>query len=274
LERYHIEQLLQAGAAGILIFPGDHAVERREGRLVSAGDLERVETLARLQRQHVPFVLIDRYVPEIDCDYVVSDDSAAGYAATQHLVALGHRRIGFVSDNAQVTSIADRHAGYVQCLQEHGLPVEESLVVQEGRRLGVRGVVASAQAPGDELSDRATLRAFLQRPDRPTAIVTTNEYVGLHVLHAAEDVGLDVPGDLAIVSCGGADISTHARVPLTSIMQPAADLGRQAAHLLLDRITGRSSASRRVVVPVSLVVRRSCGATPRRAPLAAPSVRA
>jgi LacI family transcriptional regulator len=95
----------------------------------------------------------------------------------------------------------------------------------------------------------------------------------LHVLHAAEDVALDVPGDLAIVSCGGADISTHARVPLTSIRQPAADLGQQAAHLLLDRITGRSSAARHVVVPVSLVVRRSCGARPRRAPLAAPSLR-
>jgi Periplasmic binding protein-like domain len=179
-----------------------------------------------------------------------------------------------VSDNAQVTSIADRHAGCVQCLQQHGLPVEESLVVQEGRRLGVHGVVGSAQAPGDESGDRTVLHAFLQRPDRPSAVVTTNEYVGLHVLHAAEDVGLDVSGDLAIVSCGGADISSHARVPLTSIMQPAADLGRQAAHLLLDRITGRSSAARRPAVPRSLVVPRSCGAMPRRAPLAAPSVRA
>jgi LacI family transcriptional regulator len=202
------------------------------------------------------------------------DDSAAGYAATQHLIALGHQRIGFVSDNAQVTSTADRYAGYVQCLQEHGLPVEESLVVQESRRLGVHRVVGSAQTPTDASGDRAALHAFLQRPDRPTAVVTTNEYVGLHVLHAAEDVALDMLGDLAIVSCGGADISTHARVPLTSIRQPAADLGRQAAHLLLDRITGRSSAARRVVVPVSLVVRRSCGARPRRAPLAAPSLRA
>ena len=175
-----------------------------------------------------------------------------------------------MSDNAQVTSIVDRHAGYVQCLREHGLPVEESLVVQEGRRLGVHGVMDSAQTPADESGDRAALHAVLQRPDRPTAVVTTNEYVGLHVLYAAGDVGLDVPGDLAIVSCGGADISTHARVPLTSIVQPAAGLGRQAAYLLLDRITGRSSAARRVVVPVSLVVRRSCGATP----LAAPSVRA
>ena len=196
------------------------------------GDLERVETLARLQRQHVPFVLIDRYVPEIDCDYVVSDDSAGGYAATQHMVALGHQRIGFVSDNAQVTSIADRYAGYVRCLQEHGLPVEESLIMQEGRRLGVHGVVGSASvAPLTHRSWKAAaeceeaaagaqpkpprrpltmcIGGVLRRPTVPVRVVPMRATAGeCHVLQA----GLQLvsvfrvlgPPDSAALFSGGA----------------------------------------------------------------------
>ncbi len=108
--------------------------------------------------------------------------------------------------------------------------------------------------------DGPLLRAYLFRPGRPGAVVVANEYVGVRVLQAAEDLGLDVPRELSIVCCGPGDVGAHARVPLTSIVQPAAELGRQAAHILLDRIAGRSAAVRRMTLPVSLVVRRSCGA--------------
>ena len=88
-------------------------------------------------------------------------------------------------------------------------------------------------------------------------------------LEAIEDLAaMRVTADLAIVCCGGGDVGAHARVPLTSIAQPASDLGRQAAHVLLDRIAGRSSVVRHLTLPVSLVVRRSCGAGARPVPLA------
>ncbi len=270
LEQYHVNQMLRGEAAGILIFPGNHAVKWHDGHLTSATEGARAEMLRGLQRDAIPFVLIDRYVPEIDCDYVVSDDQMAGYAATQHLVDLGHRRISFISTAPQVTSTAHRCAGYRRCLHEHDLPVDETLVLHRLRQTSPVSMPAGLPLLSVGHADRALLGSFLRDGDRPHAIVASNDYVALRVLQAADDAGLRVPDDVAVVCCGGGDIGAHARIPLTSIVQPAVDLGRQAAHILLDRIAGRSSVIRRTVLPVSMVVRRSCGAATRETPSALP----
>jgi LacI family transcriptional regulator len=79
-----------------------------------------------------------------------------------------------------------------------------------------------------------------------------------------------VPDDLAIVSCGwGGKMGAYARVPLTSVIQPLMEIGRQATHILLDRMAGRSSTIRQIALPVSLAVRESCGAGERASALAA-----
>jgi len=267
LEQYHVNQMLRGGAAGILIFPGNHAVKWQDGHLASATEGARAEMLRSLQRDAIPFVLIDRYVPEIDCDYVVSDDQTAGYAATQHLIDLGHRQISFISTAPQVTSTADRYAGYLQCLRAHNLPVDERLVLHRLCQTSPSSMPAGTPLPGVGHGDRALLSAYLRREDRSHAIVASNDYIAMRVFQVTDDVGLQVPDDVAVVCCGGGDIGAHARVPLTSIVQPAVDLGRQAAHILLDRIAGRSSVIRHSVLPVSLVVRRSCGAAPRETPI-------
>jgi len=257
LEQYHVNQML----------PGNHAVKWQDGHLASATEGARAEMLRSLQRDAIPFVLIDRYVPEIDCDYVVSDDQTAGYAATQHLIDLGHRQISFISTAPQVTSTADRYAGYLQCLRAHNLPVDERLVLHRLRQTSPSSMPAGTPLPGVGHGDRALLSAYLRREDRSHAIVASNDYIAMRVFQVTDDVGLQVPDDVAVVCCGGGDIGAHARVPLTSIVQPAVDLGRQAAHILLDRIAGRSSVIRHSVLPVSLVVRRSCGAAPRETPI-------
>lgn len=260
LERYHVEQFLHRAVAGILLFPVASAPERPH----SDGEVDEEWTaLHMLQRRQTPFVLIDRYAQGVDCDYVVSDDVAAGYAAAQHLVALGNRRIGFLADAPLATSVANRYTGYLRCLRAHGLLVEEPLIPHL-RDHGSPSIEPAALS--DVQVDGPLLREYLLRPRRPGAVVAANEYVGGRVLQAAEDLGLDVPGELSIVCCGPGDVGAHARVPLTSIVQPAAELGRQAAHILLDRIAGRSAAVRRMTLPVSLVVRRSCGAGERTVP--------
>lgn len=253
LERYHIEQFVQRKVAGILLFP----VTSRRGDEHEPDDVDAALSaeLRALQRRRMPFVLIDRYDPGLDCDYIVSDDVAAGYAATQHLVALGRRRIGFLSTAPHATSAANRYKGYLRCLREHDLPVEERLTERAAPGMPVTPLTAH--------TDTMALRAYLHRPERATAVVAVNEYMGLRLLQAAEDAGLAVPDDLAIVCCGPGDVGAHARVPLTSIVQPAADLGRQAAHVLMDRIASRATDPRHVTLPVSLIVRRSCGAGSR-----------
>ncbi len=260
LEQYHIEQFLRQGVAGMLIFPGDHSVEERAGQFVSVGELERIETLRMLQRRNVPFVLMDRYVPEVTCDYVVCDDVTAGYAATQHLFSLGHQRIGFVTMDCAMTSGANRYLGYIQSLRENKQPVREHLILQALSQANPLSMPDSDPPSFLAQRDRTLLAAYLRQPERPDAIVAMNDYLALHILQTAESLGIDVPGELALVSCGSGDLGMYLRVPLTSIVQPAGEMGRQSAHILLDRIAQRSSKTRQVVLPVSLVVRKSCGA--------------
>src|SRR5581483_8945963 len=110
LERYHIQQFLRQGVAGIIIYPADFVVRQLpDGRMISVDSEERLRTLRMLQQRNIPFVLLDRYVPEVECSYVVSDDFSAGYAATHHLTTLGHQRIAFLNVTQQVTSCLHRY---------------------------------------------------------------------------------------------------------------------------------------------------------------------
>ena len=264
MERYYIEQMCARGVGGVILFPGSHPVERRNGMLVSVGDEVRISALKTMQEQDKPFVLVDRWVPAVDCDWVVSDDEASGRTATEHLIALGHRRIGYMATSPYVTSIANRFSGYAASLQRHGLEVDDRLILHSLRE------AFSDTYPRESREDGARLQTYLRSADRPSAVVTSNDYVALRVAFAAESAGLRVPDDLAIVSCGwGGKMGAYARVPLTSVIQPLMEIGRQATHILLDRIAGRSSMIRQMALPVSLAVRESCGAGERASALAA-----
>lgn len=273
LERYHIEQFLRQGVAGIIIFLADHVVEQQaDGRIVSVNGDERIAMLRMLQERNVPFVLLDRYVPEIACNYVISDDFAAGYAATQHLVALGHQRIGFISMEQQVTSCIYRYNGYKKCLQDYHLAFDESLYLQALSQSRPSGLLNNLYSPyALDATDCSVVCDYLRRPDRPTAIVAMNNYVALQVLKAAEELNIAVPDELALTCCGGGDIGPYTRVPLTSIIQSTVELGRQGTHILLDLIAHRYSGLRQVVLPVNLMVRKSSGAEESTVPLALPS---
>jgi DNA-binding LacI/PurR family transcriptional regulator/DNA-binding transcriptional regulator YhcF (GntR family) len=270
MERYHINQFLQQDVAGMVIFPGDHPVELRNGQLVSTTGKERRDMLLQLQEQHIPFVLIDRYVPEVECNYVVSDDIAAGYAATKHLITLGHRRIGLISVESRMTSGIGREIGYRRAMTEHGLPIDESLILLSLHLSGPSMLPGHLATPGLDPTDQAMVRAYLQRPDRPSAVLAINDSIALHVLQATQDLGLTIPDDLAFVCCGGGDIGAFARVPFTSILQPAADLGRQSMQILFNLIAQRTSQLQQITLPVSLIVRQSCGAPERNMAFAVP----
>ncbi|WP_246035763.1 LacI family DNA-binding transcriptional regulator [Dictyobacter kobayashii] len=261
LERYHIEQFLRQGVAGMIIYPCDHRVVECDDHYISTAEgQERIALLQTLQARQVPFVLMDRYVPEIDVSHVVSDDFTAGYASTQHLIKLGHQRIGFVSVSYQVTSSAGRYAGYLQCLRDHHLPLEP--------HLSLNALQHAYPSAHDHYSlvepccpeDTQRLITYLRHPQRPTAIVTMNDYLSVQVFYAAEQLSLSIPEDLALVCSGGSSrLTSMLRVPLTTIVQPVGEIGRQSAYILHNLISQRFSTIRQLKLPVSLLVRKSCG---------------
>ncbi|HEY7414948.1 MAG TPA: GntR family transcriptional regulator [Ktedonobacteraceae bacterium] len=258
LEQYHLQQFLRQGVAGILLYPGDHAVEWQQDRFVSTEKTGRMEMLQHLQSQGMPFVLLDRYVPEISCDYVICDNKVAGYAPTEHLVAQGRRRIGFISISPPITASIDRHFGYIQCLKDHALPIYEEDTLQS-LRWSFSNSAEGLRLPGIDQAGYHAVCNYLRRKERPDAVVVLNDTVAWGVIRAAQEVGLRVPDDLAVACCGGGNPEVYGRISLTSIAQPSVEMGQQGAYLLLDRITKRSSSTRHITLPVNLVVRDSSG---------------
>lgn len=270
MERYQIEQFLKQEVAGVIIFSGEHQVEERNGQLVSTPDGQpRIDYLQALQLRNIPFVLIDRYVPEIDCSYVVSDDYAAGYAATQHLLSLGRRRIGFATAPYYLTSSYYRYLGYYHCLLDYKMPFNETLVLRSIQYLhiamGPTHPRTFTETPYS-LHDREQIDAYLQQPERPDAIVAMNDLIAFHILQATEKLGISIPDQLALVCSGESSIGAYVNVPFTSILQPVEEIGRQSATQLLNLIAGRIAVSKKMVLPVNLIVRQSSGGIPNNVP--------
>jgi len=230
-----IRRMREDRVAGLIIFP--------------VSDVTYDESVWRLQSNGIPFVLVDRYFSDLDTDYVVADNIGGAYRATEHLLILGHTRIGFVYapiGGLKTTSVRDRLQGYRQALKDYGLAYDNRLVRQRS---------TMSEAPGHD-----PYGPFLTGPDRPTAIFAVNDSEALTLIQAAQRCGLRVPEDLAVVGFDDLSFAAHLSPPLTTIAQPRMDLGLRAGHLLIDRIEGQSGLPKHIELSTSLIVRESCGA--------------
>jgi LacI family transcriptional regulator len=219
--------------------------ERRvEGLIiVPAGDNE--DCLNEIVRSGLPVVFADRTVEGVEADTVLVDNVDGTFRLTQHLVGLGHRRIGVLQSERAATSVAERILGWRRAL--------------EGARIGVD--VALVTRGGCTIEDaRQAGLALLDDPGRPTAVLCTNNVMTLGMIQAIADRGLRCPEDIAVVGFDDFPWATAFSPRLTALAQPAYAMGTEAVDLLFARIA-QDSLGRAVrrVLKGSLVVRASCG---------------
>jgi LacI family transcriptional regulator len=171
------------------------------------------------------------------------DNQAGGYQAATHLIGLGHRRIGFIS-NAPLSyaGAQARCAGYMQALAEHDLPQDEELI-RTATFLPEAGQKAA--------------RELLALPERPTAIFAASDVVAIGAMAAIQASGLAIPEDVAVVGFDDIFLAAHTQPPLTTIRVPAYGLGWTAAEILISMIEGEEVSS--VTLETELVIRDSCG---------------
>jgi LacI family transcriptional regulator len=205
----------------------------------------RDDDVERLMQSTVPVVLVDANHPSLkSLNRVITDDVAGGRVATQHLIDLGHTRIGFISDPIETpfnfTSSRDRLQGYREALQAAGLPLRS-----EYHGHGEHG----------RYEARRLATEMLQQPDRPTAIFAVSDTQALGVLEAAQDLGLQVPNDLSVI--GYDDIETSEYIGLTTIRQMLYESGKRGVELLLDRLEDPAAKPICEVMPTELVIRRT-----------------
>jgi LacI family transcriptional regulator len=230
IEREVIEEMLAHRVEGIVIAP------------VSDRSKAHLERLARFG---VQFVLIDRTVPGIESDVVVGDSAGGARRLVEHLISLGHRRIGFITESDDVSTARDRRQGYESALAAAGLPLDPSLTV--------RSTV-------DPAGGFDGMRRLLELNEPPTAVFTVNNLVALGAIEAVRARDLEVPDDVALVCFDDIEYASRLYPFLTVMAQPAETLGSLGTQLLLERVEGRAPEQPRVVVlPAQFVVRKSSG---------------
>jgi LacI family transcriptional regulator len=231
VEREVIEEMIAHRVEGIAIAP--------------VSDRSR-EQLRRLAAFGIPFVLLDRTVPGIDADAVLGDSSDGAERLVEHLIALGHRRIGLIVESDEVSTARDRRAGYEAAHRAAGLELDTALV---------------AETTVDPSGGFEGMSRLLELEQRPTAVFTVNNLVALGAIEAVRAAGLEVPDDVALVCFDDIEYASRLYPFLTVMEQPAETFGALGAQLLLERIERRAPERPRVVVlPAEFVVRRSCGA--------------
>lgn len=195
-------------------------------------------------RSSTPVVVIDP-VRDSTAPSVTADNLAGATQVVEHLLGLGHRRIGFIAGRSSLAAAWSREEGYRRALTEAGIPVDPTLI---GR--------------GDFNPESAIplARALLDRPDRPTAIFAASDGMALKVLEVARELGLAVPGDLSVAGFDNIPESALAEPALTTVDQSMYQLGYEAANMLKSLVTGEWDGPGQITLPTSLVIRGSTAA--------------
>jgi LacI family transcriptional regulator len=200
------------------------------------------ETLRLLIERGFPCVLFFSRSDHEHVAFVDSDNHGGGVQATEHLIELGHRRIGMFLGHHASTSSSERLAGYCDSLDRSGLEFEAALVIRP--------------KAGEELGD---IRNFLVE-QRPTAVFCISDLYAIYTLRVASELGLRVPEDLSVIGFDSLESCERSNPPLTSVRQPVLEIARKATEILAALAQGQAPGDFRVILPTQLDVRQSTAA--------------
>ncbi len=231
----HVERELLAAIAAL----------QPDGIILTPPHSDNAQIVALLDEQGIPFVRIGSHQNGAGIP-VSMDDEGSASRATHHLIARGHRRIGFIAGPAEYNLSGWRTAGWRSAMAEAGLPTDSLL--DEGDFSAASGAAAA--------------RRLLERPDRPTAIIASNDQMALATLEVARSLGLAVPRDLSLISFDNTPLAHFTRPALTAIDQPIAATTSKAVELIIAALKGEAAPASLTIVPAAIVVRKSVAPPP------------
>lgn len=208
------------------------------------------DTIQHVRDLGVPIVMVDRGDPALNVDTVAVDNTKAAEEAVAYLVGLGHRRIAIVSGlTSGVPTRAHRLQGYLRGLEAAGLGALESF----------QQIMSTSIENGSLAAGR-----LLDLPDRPTAIMATNNFLSIGVVQEILRRGLQMPRDVSFVMFDDPEWASLHSPGITTVAQPIQEIGARAFALLEGRIQKtRTGGAEDVIYPTTLLVRGSCGAPPK-----------
>lgn len=232
-ELHHVDHLFAERAAGVILIPATSSQE----------------SVNRLLGYNIPTVTLDRYVEGENVPSVIAKNFEGGYLATQHLISLGHKRIGCIARPVSLSHTQERVDGYHAALKEADLAIDPVLFAAGGYRME---------------NGRIAMHTLLALEEPPTAVFCYNDIMAIGALRAAHEHGLRIPQDISISGFDDIIESSFTFPALTTVRQPKFDMGRQGMELLLRLIASGSVDEVEKVPPldVELVVRESTDKAP------------
>ncbi|ACQ80965.1 transcriptional regulator, LacI family [Beutenbergia cavernae DSM 12333] len=216
------------------------SLSRLSGTLIDGAILV-TPTVVDVQ-QGVTVVAVDPHTGPSHLPTIDSDNLAGAVRATEYLLALGHRRIGFLGGRTDLESARLRDEGFRQAMAAAGVAVDPGLVRVGGYRRETAEPVA---------------RELLAGPGRPSAVFAANDISAIATIDAARELNLSVPADLSVIGFDNVPESALTTPPLTTIAQPIQEMGAQALRVLVEALTG-GEVPAHVRLPTALVERASC----------------
>lgn len=233
-EAKYVDLLISSGVDGALIAP--------------TGDASQAN-LKKLTKHRIPFVLVDRFVEPAEADIVAGDNLDTTRKLVNHLIGLGHRRIALVNGPGSVSNARERFQAYKDAIVLAGLEWDPALVFE-------------THFKQDNFEEIVSKLISLEAAARPSAILATNNFIGVNTLRALQTLNIRVPEDVSVVCFDDPETIPDYNPFLTVAAQPAYDMGFIGMQLLIERIEGSApAAKRRIVLPSDLIVRKSTAST-------------
>jgi LacI family transcriptional regulator len=242
-----------------------------EGIVVAPTSVTDVEHLKRAQEQGVPVVLLDRQIPMLDTDSVGIDNEAAAREAVEHLIGLGHRRIGLLAsidpqERPELVSPPGSRALIVHGVARPSIDrIRGYIAALAGSQLAASRQYVRYSPIGDITDAHSQAYALLGQRQRPTAVFAADNVTTQGLFTAARARGLSIPGDVSLVGFDDLDWTTLVEPALTVVAQSPLSAGRQAAQRLFLRIQGDTDPAEQILLETQLILRGSTGPVSSRA---------
>ncbi|MBC1559400.1 LacI family DNA-binding transcriptional regulator [Listeria booriae] len=212
-----------------------------DGLIIASPNILASNVFTQLESMRKPYILLDRKRHHREEGNIYIDDYEGGYMATEHLVSLGHRKIGIITSDDSFYSVEERLQGYQACLKKHHLPISPDWIM-EGDQTMAGGYNAT--------------KKLLAATDI-TALFVTNDQMAVGAYRAALELGITIPDDLSIVGFDDIELAEYMAPTLTTVRQPIYAIGQTAADYLLKAIQNPNEKMANQKMPLELIVRES-----------------
>lgn len=214
--------------------------------LIIASSQKNPEDINSLIESRFPFVLIDRYYPELETNFVGEDNKGGAFGATEQLVKRGRKRIAFITLKTNLEVLHQRLAGYQQSMKQNSLPLKDAWIGE-----------LNYEYTDSEMQE--VISSMVHDHPGIDGIVFVTHFLAASGMRALKGLNIRIPEDVAIVSFGQMDAFDLVMPPVTSVIQPVDELGDRAVEILLENLGGKISNDRKVILNNRLEIRKSCG---------------